>query len=64
MTPEAYRAALQRLGLSIVGAAPLLGVTGRTSQRYAADGAPESVARLLAYIERYGADLARELASS
>lgn len=61
MTPEAYRAALQRLGYNQTTIAPLLGVTQRTSQRYAADGAPETVRRLLAYIERYGADLAKEM---
>ncbi|WP_089177219.1 hypothetical protein [Bosea sp. AS-1] len=61
MTPEAYRAALQRLGYNQTTIAPLLGVTQRTSQRYAADGAPEYMARLLAYIERYGVDLAKEM---
>lgn len=40
MTPAQYRAALQRLGLSIVGAADLLGISRRTSQRYAAEGVP------------------------
>lgn len=61
MTPEAYRAALQRLGYNQTTIAPLLGVTQRTSQRYAADGAPKSVVRLLAYMERYGVDLAKEM---
>lgn len=35
MTPTEYRAALAALGLSIVGAGPALGVTGRASQKWA-----------------------------
>ena len=41
MTPAQYRAALARLGLSIVGASDLLGISRRTSQRYAAEGVPK-----------------------
>ncbi|CAN7596662.1 hypothetical protein [Bosea sp. LjRoot237] len=61
MTAAAYRAALTRLGFNQTTIAPLLGVTQRTSQRYAADGAPVTVALLLAYMERYGVDLAKEM---
>lgn len=35
MTPEAYRDAIARLGLSQVGAGKLFGVTDRTSRRWA-----------------------------
>jgi len=38
MTANEYRAALTKLGLSQVGAAPLLGVSPRTAQTYAAEG--------------------------
>jgi hypothetical protein len=40
MTPADYRAALARLGWSIVGAGPRLGVTGRQSQRWASGFTP------------------------
>lgn len=62
MTPYEYRAALQRLGLSHNRAAPLLGVDLRTSKRWALGerAIPPPLARLLAYIEKYGVDLARE----
>jgi len=62
MTPNEYRAALQRLGLSHNRAAPLLGIDLRTSKRWALGerAIPPPVARLLAYIERYGPELARE----
>lgn len=62
MTPTEYRAALQRLGVSQVKAGHLLGVDGRTSQKWALGerAIPPPVARLLAYIERYGPELARE----
>ena len=61
MTPTAYRAALERLGLNQTTVAPVLGVDARTSRRYAKQGPPQTVARLLAYIERYGPELAREM---
>ena len=35
MTPDEYRATLERLGLSQVAAARLLGVDARTSRRWA-----------------------------
>ena len=38
MTAEEYRDALSRLGLSQVGAAPILGVSPRTAQTYASEG--------------------------
>lgn len=38
MNANEYRAALTKLGLSQVGAAPLLGVSPRTAQTYAAEG--------------------------
>lgn len=48
MTAAEYREALEFLGLSIVGAGPVLGVTGRQSQRYAAGAEiPITVNRLL-----------------
>lgn len=59
MTPAEYRAALTRLGFNQTTVASLLGVTQRTSQRYAADGAPETVEKLLLYIEHYGPQLAQ-----
>lgn len=43
MTPDAYRSAIERLGLSQVGAGEFLGASERTSRRWAADGAPRSV---------------------
>lgn len=63
MTPTEYRAAIARLGLSQVAAGKLLGVDGRTSQKWALGerAVPPPVARLLAYMERYGADLAKEM---
>jgi len=63
MTPAEYQAALKRLGLSHNRAAPLLGVDLRTSKRWAAGerAIPPPLARLLAYIERYGVELAKEM---
>lgn len=60
MTPAEYLAAIKRLGWSQIGAAKYLGVTQRTAQRYAANGPPATVTLLLAYIERYGPELALE----
>lgn len=62
MTPADYRAALQRLGLNQTTVAPVLGIDARTSRRYAKQGPTPPVARLLAYIERYGVGLAKEMA--
>lgn len=38
VTADEYRLALRDLGLSQVGAAPVLGVSPRTAQTYAAEG--------------------------
>lgn len=55
MTKTQYRSALKKLGLSIVGAAPVLGIGRRQSQRYAAgDPVPETVAKLLACYLAHG----------
>jgi len=63
MTANEYRKALERLGLTQHQAAALFGVDGRTSQKWANGerAVPPPVARLLAYIERYGPELAREM---
>lgn len=48
MTNEQYRNSLIALGLSIVGAAPVLGISRRQAQRYAADDEiPGPVAKLI-----------------
>ena len=54
MTPPEYRACLARLGETQGGAARLLGVEARTSQRYACGerAVPPPVERLLWAIER------------
>ena len=44
MTPTQYRAAIDRVGLSQVGAARFFGANTRTGQRWAADGPPPPVA--------------------
>jgi DNA-binding transcriptional regulator YiaG len=59
LTPDAYRNALEALGLSQVKAARLLGVNDRTSRTWAAEGAPPSVAVALAalvFIKGLGLD--------
>lgn len=40
MTPDAFRALLERVGLSQVAAAKLLRVDGRTARRWASGEAP------------------------
>ncbi len=52
MTAAQYRECLSKLGLSVVGAAPVLGIKRRQAQRYAAGGktgspVAEPVAKLL-----------------
>jgi hypothetical protein len=49
MKPDEYRRAVDRLGVSIVGIAPELGIARRTSQRYASGEAaiPTTVRKLL-----------------
>ena len=44
MTPTQYRAAIDRVGPSQVGAARFFGANTRTGQRWAADGPPPPVA--------------------
>lgn len=53
MTAAQYRKLLDRLGLTIVGAAPVLGISPRQAQRYAAgDPIPGPVAKLLRLMVR------------
>ena len=48
MTPNQYRSALAQLELTIVGAAPMLGISRRQSQRLAATGpVPPLIAKIL-----------------
>jgi hypothetical protein len=56
MTTDEYRAALHKLGLSIVASAEHLGLSYRQSQRYAAGSAPvaDPVAKLLRLVIRIG----------
>jgi hypothetical protein len=56
MTIEEYRAALDKLGLSIVGSAECLGLSRRQSQRYAHGTSPvaDPVAKLLRLAIRTG----------
>ena len=56
MTAEEYRAALDKLGLSIVNSAEHLGVSHRQSQRYANGTSPvaDPVAKLLRLAIRIG----------
>ncbi|ESX78464.1 helix-turn-helix domain-containing protein [Mesorhizobium sp. LSHC414A00] len=63
MTPAAFKATIERLGLSQLAAARLLGIDGRTCRRYIKGDLkiPQPLARLLAYIERYGVGLAKEM---
>jgi hypothetical protein len=69
MSPADYRAALARLGWSIYGAGPKLGVKGRQSQRWASGFTPipkrtemllavaEKRSNILAEIARVDAEL-------
>lgn len=54
MTSAEYRSLIAALGLSIVGAAPVIGISRRASQYYAAGerAVPEPVARLLRLLAR------------
>jgi hypothetical protein len=56
MTPLQYRAACDKLGLTIVGSGPVLGVSKRQAQRYAhgEQPIPETVAKLLRAMIRLG----------
>jgi hypothetical protein len=52
VTANQYRAALAKLGLSQRKAGPFFGVNERTSRRWAEDGPPEAVAKLLRLMVR------------
>lgn len=54
MTPAEYRAALSALGLSQLAAGRWLGVSPKTSQRYATAGPTETAARLIRYALKFG----------
>jgi hypothetical protein len=54
VTPNQYRAAIERLGLSQRAAGPFFGVDERTSRRWASDGPPEAVAKLLRLMIKLG----------
>jgi DNA-binding transcriptional regulator YiaG len=56
MTPDDYRDAIERLGLSQVAAARLLGVDARTSRRWAIGerDVPAPAARFLQYLVATG----------
>lgn len=58
MTPDQYRDAIARLGLSQVRAARFLGVAPRTSQGYALGEypVPEAIAKLLRLMVRLNLD--------
>ncbi len=60
MTDKQFRAALDKLGLTIVGAAPYLGVSRRQAQRIAAGDSPvpEPVAKLLKVVIKHGIEIA------
>jgi len=48
MTPNQYKAALKKLDITIVGAAPYFGISRRQAQRIAADGpVPDLVAKVV-----------------
>lgn len=65
MTPAEYRATIARLGLTQVAAGRLLGVDGRTGQKWALGerSVPGPVIRLLAYMEKHGTGLAATFAA-
>lgn len=56
MTTKQYKDALAKLGLSHVGAAPVLGISRRQAQRLATGESPipEPVAKLLRYMLKHG----------
>jgi hypothetical protein len=55
MTSDQYRAKLEKLGLSIVGCAPYIGISRRQSQRIAAGESPVPmpVAKLLSIVVKH-----------
>lgn len=54
MTGQQYDEALQEIGTTQVGAARWLKIGDRTSRRWAADGPPEAVAKLLRLMIKSG----------
>jgi len=50
MTADEYRDALDRLGLSQVGAADVFGVGRRTAQRFAEEGPSPPVQRIIKFL--------------
>lgn len=53
MTPEQYRKAIARLGMTIAGAGRFLGVNERTTRRWASEGPiPGAVGKLLRLMVR------------
>lgn len=54
MTAAQYKKAIADLGMSQAVASDWLGVSPRTGQRYAADGPPEAVAKLLRLMIKLG----------
>ena len=52
MTANQFRTALGKVGLPQRGAGPFFRVDERTSRRWAADGPPEAVAKLLRLMVR------------
>jgi len=58
MSAKKYTTLLKGRGLSIVGAAPVLGISRRHSQRLASGEAevPQTVAKLLTAIEKFNID--------
>lgn len=67
MTPDEFRTALERLGLTQIGAARFLGLDERTLRRYATGEkpVPRTVEMILRIAERLGmAKVAKLLASS
>ena len=59
MSPEAYRKRIADLGLTQEAAGELLGVTGRTGQKWATEGPPKAVAMLLLLVGKDRAALDR-----
>lgn len=60
MTASEYRAALDRLGLTQVRAAPVLDVSPRTAQYYASSGPSGPAGRLMALLLELPVSDARE----
>jgi DNA-binding transcriptional regulator YiaG len=63
MTPDEFRQALERLGLTQVGLSRLIGVEQRTARRWASGATPipPSIAAMLRLIEHIGLTKVRAL---